>query len=92
MSGYDYSLRIPVLEDEAWKARASCIGLDTEMFFPEKGKQTDLTLLKMCNQCEVKQECFYYALKYQMEGIWAGTGLKMKRKIVRRQKITPPQG
>lgn len=77
--------------DSKWMADASCVGIDTEMFFPEPGVKADPMLVKMCNGCSVKADCLAYAIKYSMEGHWANTN-KRKRERLRaaqnRQKIT----
>jgi len=77
--------------DSKWMADASCVGIDTELFFPEPGVKADPMLVKMCNGCSVKADCLAYAIKYSMEGHWANTN-KRKRERLRaaqnRQKIT----
>ena len=77
--------------DSKWMADASCVGLDTEMFFPDKGVKVDPLLVKMCNGCSVKAECLAYAIKYDMEGHWANTNQRKRwrlRAAMNRQKIT----
>lgn len=82
------AIRPPNPADELWKSKASCIGLDTDLFFIEHGGTVSPLVIKMCKSCEVFTECHNYALKYSMEGIWAGTNLKQKRYL----KNHPPQG
>jgi hypothetical protein len=80
--------------DSAWMKDASCVGLDTEMFFPDPGIKPEPMLVKLCNGCSVKADCLAYAIKYNMEGHWANTN-KRKRERLRaaksRQKITSLQ-
>ena len=77
--------------DSKWMADASCVGLDTEMFFLDKGSKADPLIVKMCNACPVKADCISYAIKYNMDGHWGNTN-KRKRERLRaasnRQKIT----
>lgn len=51
---------------------ASCWGLDTEMFFPDKGGSTK-QIKKICKSCYWTNECLTYSLHYRVQGIWAGT-------------------
>lgn len=44
-----------------WVVRASCRGLDPEMFFPERGK-VPTEARRVCAACPVHDECFTYAL------------------------------
>ena len=87
---FSYSIQPIKIEEELWKLKANCLGLDTEMFFPEAGFNVDLMIKAICNNCEVKKECLDYAIKYDMEGFWAGTGQKKRRQL--RQKSTSHRG
>lgn len=65
--------------DMSWQDRASCQGIDTELFFtPEKappGTQIPEleTIRRMCAMCEVRDKCFEHAIKHELHGAWAGT-------------------
>lgn len=59
-----------------WKYEgASCWGIDTEYFFPEKGALPEEVkmAIKICGTCNWQAECLNYSLHYRVEGIWAGT-------------------
>ena len=66
-----------------------CRTIDSEIFFPEVGKQQDprsVALAKrLCHECPYKDPCLQYALDTTQEfGIWGGTTEKMRREIRRR--------
>jgi WhiB family redox-sensing transcriptional regulator len=57
-----------------WQEIAACRGLPAEMFFPfrtnELGKKR---ALRICDRCEVTQQCLAYAMKNDEQwGIWGG--------------------
>lgn len=57
--------------DENWEKRANCKGADTNIFLdPSKEKEAKV----FCNQCEVKDQCLAYALKYpkEIDGMYGG--------------------
>lgn len=69
-----------------WLPEAACKGMDTELFFPERGEMDKIELAKdVCNRCVVVVECFNYghALGAREPGIYGGTTtferLKMRR-------------
>ena len=77
--------------DSDWMADASCVGIDTELFFPDKGERVDPMVAKMCNGCSVKAECLAYAIKYSMTGTWANTSERKRDRLradMNRQKIS----
>jgi len=65
----------------------SCVGIDTEMFFPENGlnqfSDQMKMIRKMCDECPVVQACLTYALHVEVDGIWAGTGVVTRQKLRR---------
>ena len=57
-------------------AKGNCIGIDTELFFPENAELTaeQHTMFKrICGNCPVQAMCLEWALCHEREGIWAGT-------------------
>jgi WhiB family redox-sensing transcriptional regulator len=64
-------------------SQGSCVGIDTELFFPETGVNTCQTIKKMCAECPVAKACLTYALHVEVEGIWAGTGIVTRQKLRR---------
>jgi WhiB family redox-sensing transcriptional regulator len=73
---------------ENWRASANCIGLDTELFFVEKG-QVDDAVKKTCANCLVRIECATYAVANpEIQGYWGGTNIRQRQHIrAGRQKI-----
>lgn len=70
--------------DESWFARAACIGMDPELWFPDRGNPA-LEARAICARCEVKAECLDYALRLQIEeGIWGGTTGRGRRRLKRK--------
>jgi WhiB family redox-sensing transcriptional regulator len=69
------------LDEEQWKLDARCMGTDVDAWFIEKGEDYDASMLKrICGSCPVAAECLNYAVKYRMQGYWAGTtGLDRKK-------------
>jgi WhiB family redox-sensing transcriptional regulator len=65
----------------------SCVGIDTELFFPEHGlnqfSDQMKTIRKMCAECPVVNACLTYALHVEVEGVWAGTGVVARQKLRR---------
>jgi len=64
-------------------SEGSCVGLSTELFFPETGVNASATIKKMCANCPVVKACLEYALHVEVEGIWAGTGVVTRQKLRR---------
>jgi len=75
---------------EDWRASANCAGLDTEMFFVEKGQVDDL-VKKTCANCLVRIECATFAVAIpEIQGYWGGTTIRQRQHIRKgRQKIAP---
>jgi len=73
----------------AWTKEARCAEVDTEMFFPDKGDITSATSArKICNGCEVKQQCLEYALdNREVYGIWGGTNERDRRPLLKARGI-----
>jgi hypothetical protein len=71
-------------------AKGNCVGIDTELFYPENNELTaDQRVLfkRMCGDCPVKAMCLEWALCHEREGIWAGTSPHDRRRIRHAQRI-----
>ena len=56
----------------SWQDRAGCIGVDPELFFPERGVYSD-DFRAVCARCPVQGECLDHALVNREEhGGWGG--------------------
>ena len=64
-------------------SNGSCVGIDTELFFPANGVNICQTIKKMCADCPVVKACLTYALHVEVEGVWAGTGVNQRRLLRR---------
>lgn len=73
---------------------ASCDGLDPEMFYPSTTEVTSemQMLLRMCNDCPVKQACLEWGLVHERDGIWGGMSAKQRSRERRRRRwgLTDP--
>lgn len=62
-----------------WMKLSLCVGDDTEKFFPPRIEETRAIQLvppevsRICGQCRVKTECFEFAMKHDLIGIWGDT-------------------
>ena len=55
-----------------WMDKANCLGLDTELFFPQNPHDAKVPR-KVCKNCDVKLECHQYARKLDIRfGVWGG--------------------
>ena len=72
----------PEHEDmEGWWAGAACEGLDTYLFFPERGK-SNRRAKQLCMECPVIDDCLEYAMKTRQKyGVWGGLGEEQRRKL-----------
>jgi WhiB family transcriptional regulator, redox-sensing transcriptional regulator len=73
-------------EDLSWQDHANCLGLDSDLFFPDRGEST-AEAKAICAACAVRDECLEYALASgQKFGIWGGTSERERRAIRRRRR------
>lgn len=71
------------VEPESWQERALCAQTDPEAFFPEKGGSTR-EAKRICQGCEVRDECLEYALAHDERfGIWGGLSERERRRLKR---------
>lgn len=62
----------------------NCMGMDPDLFFPERGDTKKLLAAKaVCQGCIVSEDCLNYALTPPLEkwGIWGGTSERERRAI-----------
>lgn len=87
------SQRIEASEDgdRAWQDQANCLGVDPDLFFPERGASTR-EAKEVCRGCEVRQQCLDYALANgEKFGIWGGLSERERRRL-RRQRAQANRG
>lgn len=65
-----------------WRDQAACLGLDPDLFFPEKNATgTARQAKKVCAVCPVREECGNYAVANSIvHGIWGGHNYRELRR------------
>jgi WhiB family redox-sensing transcriptional regulator len=77
--------------ERGWQERANCLGVDPDLFFPERGASTR-EAKAVCRGCEVRVECLEYALQHgEKFGIWGGLSERERRRV-RRQRALERRG
>lgn len=67
--------------DISWKQRANCLGVDPDLFFPQRGESTS-EAKAVCAQCEVRLDCLEYALGGERTfGIWGGLSVGERKRL-----------
>jgi WhiB family redox-sensing transcriptional regulator len=71
--------------ERGWQDQANCLGVDTDLFFRERGASTR-EAKEVCKGCIVRGECLEYALANgEKFGIWGGLSERERRRL-RRQR------
>jgi WhiB family redox-sensing transcriptional regulator len=73
---------------DAWRLEAACRGMDTELFFPERGEAT-APAKATCAECPVTEPCLEAGLD-ETFGIWGGVSVRERRRIKRQRKAATP--
>jgi WhiB family transcriptional regulator, redox-sensing transcriptional regulator len=72
-------------QERTWQTRANCMGVDPDLFFPERGASTR-EAKEVCRGCVVREDCLEYALANgEKFGIWGGLSERERRRL-RRQR------
>lgn len=70
---------------DSWQLYANCLGVDPDLFFPERGASTR-EAKEVCRGCVVRDDCLEFALRNgEKFGIWGGLSERERRRI-RRQR------
>jgi WhiB family transcriptional regulator, redox-sensing transcriptional regulator len=70
-------------EERSWQHEANCLGVDPDLFFPERGASTR-EAKEVCRGCVVRAECLEYALdNAEKFGIWGGMSERERRRLRR---------
>ena len=73
--------------DGAWRDEANCLGMDPDLFFPERGASTR-EAKEVCRGCTVRSDCLEYALsRGEKFGVWAGTSERERRQMRRERAV-----
>ena len=69
--------------DRSWQAQANCMGVDPDLFFPERGASTR-EAKEVCRGCVVREDCLEFALANgEKFGIWGGMSERERRRLRR---------
>ena len=69
--------------DRDWQFRANCMGVDPELFFPERGSSTR-EAKEVCRGCVVRDDCLDFAIANgEKFGIWGGMSERERRRVRR---------
>jgi WhiB family redox-sensing transcriptional regulator len=72
-------------ENRSWQRQANCMGVDPDLFFPERGASTR-EAKEVCRGCVVREDCLEFALvNSEKFGIWGGLSERERRRIRRRR-------
>lgn len=70
-----------------WQRQANCMGVDPDLFFPERGSST-YEAKEVCRGCVVREDCLEYAIvNSEKFGIWGGLSERERRRVRRRRNI-----
>ena len=71
---------------QGWQLKANCMGVDPELFFPERGTSTR-EAKEVCRGCVVREDCLDHAIAAgEKFGIWGGMSERERRRV-RRSRI-----
>lgn len=78
--------------ERGWLAKANCMGVDPDLFFPQRGASTR-EAKEVCRGCVVREDCLEFALANSEKfGIWGGMSERERRRLRRaRVVVSGPQ-
>ena len=78
---------LDLLRGPSWMADAACKGMDTDLFYSERGEWGALEspAMAVCRECPVRAECLEYAIERCDDiGVWGGTSGKKRQELRRK--------
>ena len=88
-------MQIPIAiepDDRSWQDYANCLGVDPDLFFPERGASTR-EAKEVCRGCVVREDCLEYALvNGEKFGIWGGMSERERRRLRRQRALARRAG
>ena len=70
-----------------WQEKGNCLGVDPDLFFPERGASTR-EAKSVCANCEVREDCLEFAITHgEKFGIWGGLSERERRRIRRQRAL-----
>ena len=87
-----YGLKYYWIERPKFDGTQSCYSTDVESFYPLVGNSDPRTedmqyVLKLCNSCPFKQQCFEWAICHEIHGIWGGTSENYRKQFRAKNKV-----
>ncbi len=74
-------------QPKGWQELANCLGVDPDLFFPERGASTR-EAKEVCRGCVVQADCLEFALDNgEKFGIWGGMSERERRRIRRQRAL-----
>jgi len=71
-----------------WQDKANCMGVDPDLFFPERGASTR-EAKEVCRGCVVQEDCLEYAIANgEKFGIWGGMSERERRRVRRARALS----
>ncbi|HWC40278.1 MAG TPA: WhiB family transcriptional regulator [Acidimicrobiales bacterium] len=87
----DALLRLLDEDRTGWQSQANCMGVDPDLFFPERGGSTR-EAKEVCRGCVVREDCLEYALANgEKFGIWGGMSERERRRVRRARALSARQ-
>ena len=75
-------------DERSWQDEANCLGVDPDLFFPERGASTR-EAKEVCRGCVVRENCLEYALSNgEKFGIWGGLSERERRRLRRQRALS----
>jgi WhiB family transcriptional regulator, redox-sensing transcriptional regulator len=83
LRGDAVDMATPIAMGKNWQDQANCLGVDPDLFFPERGASTR-EAKEVCRGCTVRMDCLEYALvNGEKFGIWGGLSERERRRLRR---------
>lgn len=71
--------------DRSWIARANCVGINPDAFYPERGYDAQVAKA-VCAGCDVRDACLSYAMETgEIVGVWGGLTAGERRRLQHRR-------
>lgn len=68
-------------DDDTWRDNAACLGLDVNLFMPERGETHTLReAQRVCAACQVRWPCLLAGIDEKI-GLWGGLSEKQRRQL-----------
>lgn len=65
-----------------------CRSTDPEVFFPDRVRsREEQAAVRICQGCEIKQQCAEYAVWHEGHGVWGGLTTMQRHQIRKQQGI-----